>query len=273
MTSTVQTFERIPSAFGKVGTQLWYILGNAFFFLIFSVFYKPFDIVEDLGMGAELFSFNVTMLMCVIIVSILLTRTIMLLGYMWVSRSWWHYLFYCIVELAVISLFFALYLCLMRPGDTLYFVELTDCIKYVFGILIYPYIIITLLVFTGEKLQTPLSSEDAAVLRFCDSNKQLKIAVTKDALLYIKAEENYVRIHYLDQDKVKDYLLRGSMTSIEGMVSRHGIFRCHRSYYVNPGHIKTLRKDKYNQISAELDTAGVVLPVSRTAYPSLSTQI
>lgn len=272
MNGTVQTFDRIPSAYGKISTQLWYIFGNAFFFLIFSVFYKPFGIVEELGMGADMFSFNVTILMCVILVSTLLTRILMLIGYLWVSRSWWHYLFFCLVELCVVAMFFALYLCLIRPGGSLYFAELTGCIKYVFGILIYPYFIITLLAFCGEKPDEPIPSSDA-VLRFYDNNKQLKLAVSKSALLYIKAEENYVRINYLDQDKVKDYLLRSSMTSIENVVGRYGIFRCHRSFFVNPVHIKALRKDKYNQISAELDTAGVVLPVSRTAYPNLSTLI
>ena len=101
-------------------------------------------------------------------------------------------------------------------------------------------------------------------------NKQLKLVLAEKALLYISAEENYVRIHYLDGEEVKDYQLRASMNGIEPVVSRAGIFRCQRSYYVNPSHIKALRKETGGSIVAELDCAGISVPVSKNTYEELS---
>lgn len=254
----------------KVSTQLAFVLGTALFFLLFAVFYRPFDIVEDFSPIEGRFSFVVTLAMCIILVVLLISRTLLMLFYEKVVRDWWHYIGWCFLELVAITLFVALLLCLMR-SEHQFFSEVSLCAKYVFGILVFPYFIFTLFAAFYASLQNDAEEKvSSSILRFKDSSGQLKFAVAKDAVIFIGAEENYIRIHYFDEGRIKEYQLRASMSSVENMVTREGLFRCHRSYYVNPSHIKALRKDKYNQISAEMDTAGVTVPVSRTAYGRLS---
>ena len=69
----------------------------------------------------------------------------------------------------------------------------------------------------------------------------------------------------------KEYSLRQSMRGIEGLMQKHGIIRCQRSYFVNPRHVTVLRRDKEGMIQAELDTTpGRQVPVSPKYYEQLS---
>ena len=101
----------------------------------------------------------------------------------------------------------------------------------------------------------------------------LSIAVlaASSAVLYIKAEENYVRIRYVEGDRLREYPLRASMKSLEELMQKHGLIRCQRSYFVNPQHIKVLRRDKEGMITAELDTTQAQpIPVSPRYYNELA---
>ena len=101
----------------------------------------------------------------------------------------------------------------------------------------------------------------------------MKAVVDSSSILYIEAKDNYVVIHYLDNDKVKDYQLRNTMNAIAPLVEPHNLFRCQRSYYVNLSHITALRKDPNDMISAELDAGDIVIPVSRKVYRDLSAKL
>ena len=90
-------------------------------------------------------------------------------------------------------------------------------------------------------------------------------------VLYIAAEENYVVIYYNENDRVREYVLRSSMKAIDELCQENGLVRCHRSYYINPAHVKVLRKDKDGIMYAEIDADDVRhIPVSKTYYGRLS---
>ena len=112
---------------------------------------------------------------------------------------------------------------------------------------------------------------DDSLMRFVDNTQRVKLMIASSAVLYIKAEENYVHIRYMEGDRLKEYALRASMKSLEELMHKHGLIRCQRSYYINPQHIKVLRRDKEGLISAELDVANQKpIPVSPNYYDSLS---
>ncbi len=61
------------------------------------------------------------------------------------------------------------------------------------------------------------------------------------------------------------------MKALDKLCQDSGLVRCHRSYYVNPSHVKVLRKDKDGIVRAELDVTGQLnLPVTKRYYDSLS---
>ena len=75
----------------------------------------------------------------------------------------------------------------------------------------------------------------------------------------------------MEGEKLKEYSLRQSMRGIEDLMSKHGIIRCQRSYFVNPRHVKVLRRDKEGFIQAELDiNTSKPVPVSPKYYEQLS---
>lgn len=264
--------DKIPDILIKPWTQVWYVLFSGLFFLLFALLYTPLGMAENLDMGRGIFHFNVTIMTCILMGSIGLCRLTLYLGGRMTTYSWWGYIVYCLLEILVATFFLALYVTLMR-GTTPYFAVLTECAKYSFGILVFPYIILTIAMDIIDMSRKGITVEDKDLVRFHDNHRQLKLVVSGAAILYINAEENYIRIHYQDVDGMKDYQLRSSMKALEKVASEHGLFRCHRSYYINPRHIKALRKDKNDQIMAELDMPGVSIPVSRRIYPELSSLI
>ena len=71
----------------------------------------------------------------------------------------------------------------------------------------------------------------------------------------------------MDHGKVKKFNLRSSMKSLEEVLGKHGLIRCHRSYFLNPSFVKLVKRDESGTIMAQLsveDTAPV--PISRKYY-------
>lgn len=54
------------------------------------------------------------------------------------------------------------------------------------------------------------------------------------------------------------------MRALEETLSRHGLVRCHRSYFINPAFIKIVHRDSSGMIVAELKQEGFEsIPISR----------
>ena len=113
-------------------------------------------------------------------------------------------------------------------------------------------------------------AEQDKMLRFTDENMKLKLVVASSSVVYLAAEENYVRIHYVEGLKLKDYALRNSMKTVESLCEGKGLVRCHRSYIINPSHVKALSKGKEGLIEAEMDIDCPPIPVSKRMYDNLS---
>jgi DNA-binding LytR/AlgR family response regulator len=64
-----------------------------------------------------------------------------------------------------------------------------------------------------------------------DTREALQINLKE--LLFVEAQENYSRIVYLDNNELKERLLRVTLKNIEKQVTDENIVRCHRSYMIN----------------------------------------
>lgn len=264
--------KRLPELFGAFWTNFSYPFALAVFFYIFVPVYRPFEMVQILEMGRDMYIFNLTMMVCVILVVFAITRLAFYFLFKYLGSNWWVYSAFCLFEMVVCNYFLALYLYLMNDHAVPYFNYFAICLQYSILILIFPselHLLITLAVSQDDKPEV----QNPTIVRFSDYHKQVKFAISRDAILYIGAEENYIRIYYADDSGVKDYLLRSSMNAISSIASKYGLCRCHRSYYVNPEKIKALIKDKSGHISVELGKSGITIPVSRMYYPEISKRI
>ena len=262
--------DKLTANFGKLSSQLLYILGLPIFFLCFILVYQPTIVYPLLDMGKAMLNFNTTIIMCILLGVMIISRVLLLVVYNQVRFNWWRYLAWEVAEIITMSMFMGLYITLMHRGVFSYFYIVGQCIYFVLLTTIYPYVIFNiLLAYAGQKDES--IAYDDTLMRFMDSTQRIKLMISSSAVQYIKAEENYVHICYLEGERLKEYPLRASMKSLEELMRKHGLIRCQRSYYINPNHIKVLRRDKEGMISAELNNPHIgPIPVSPRYYEELA---
>lgn len=261
---------KLPKRFSA---SIVYILLMPAFFVGFSLLYNPFDILGFFNLGGFSHSFHLMMLASIILVCLALTRLALWLILRRREIEGWHYALWCIGEGFLISCFAALYTTLF-DGELPFFQSLGICMKFIFLSLLYPYIFLTMFQMIRNRSSEIASREtasDDSLVKFRDEHQRLKLTIDKSAVLSIKSELNYLEISYLDGEKVRTYLLRNSMRSQEDNAARYGFARCHRSWFVNPKHIRMLKKEQNGVYSAVLDTQEAIsIPVSRQYYKDLS---
>lgn len=74
-----------------------------------------------------------------------------------------------------------------------------------------------------------------------------------------------MQIHYLDKNKTKKFILRSSMRALEEDLAKHGLVRCHRSYFINPAYIRIVHRDSAGLIVAGL----IVADLNQNGYESI----
>lgn len=246
------------------------------FFFVFIFIYTPFSFKDDFVLAGKTWTFHLLMFTCIMVGILAITRLLFYFLYKNIEFKWWHYVLWCFGEVVVISLFFALYTSLfhLHQNRMPFFTALPFCFKFTFLTLFYPYLVSMLLTVINNKgadIEKATKAPESPLVKLYDEHKRLKFTIDASAILYVGAEANYISIHYLENDREKTYMLRNSMKSFEEVAARYGIVRCHRSYFVNPRHIKLLSRDKEGVIYTEFSVEGVDrIPVSKMYYDSLS---
>lgn len=264
--------KQIPASTQSLTSLLLHVLTLPTFFLCFILLYQSEWMVGFLSMGKDMVAFNTLILMCIMIGVLCGSRIPMTACRKHLHLPWVYYILWSMAEMVVMALFMGLYMTLMYQGAYDYFFVAGKCMLLLVATISYPYIIINLLMYAARS-QSVTPQEDN-LMRFYDSTQRLKLVIAADAILYIQADENYVNIHYIEGGNGKEYALRNSMRSIEEGLQKHGIVRCQRSFFVNPKHVKVLRRDKEGIIVAELDFAGTKsVPVSPKYYQDLNSRL
>ena len=251
---------------------LFFVLVPLFYFL-FVLTYDPFDISDFLAVGKERFTLNLILTTLILLGVLTLSRMLLFILRRIIDLNWSLYIVWCVGEVVFAGLMFSILLGIGWAGVHPYLWVMTRCILILVGILVFPYAIISMAVqlyVLNKRAKGPVVDEKT-LIRFHDEQKRLKLIVSSEAVLYIEAEENYVHIVHLDNGRVKDFPLRSSMRALEEMLSRHGLVRCHRSYFINAAHVDLVRKDANGFALAQLDWDGLKpIPVSKRYYESVT---
>ena len=260
---------QIASVFRRFVPQLLHMIVLPIFFFAFMLLYRPFGIVDYLG--SEWFGVHLTIISCIVMLCIAVARS----AYYFIPMNinYTIYIFWCLGEMIFTSFFVALYIWLVLGKDMPYFEYLATSFQYISMSLVFPYLILALAVRTHDYHEKSINqgTHNIQKMRFYDHLHNLKIVLSPDTILYISAEENYVNIYYSEAGRVREYNLRSSMKAIDELCQDNGLVRCHRSFYINPVHVKVLRRDRDGIMYAELDADDVRhIPVSKTYYGRLS---
>ena len=265
----------IPRAFYKMPVQTVFITVTPIFYFLFILAYSPFQEPEGfLNAQGGHFTLNLIIGTLIVLGVVALSRVLLFLLKRVLDLNWPLYVLWCLGEAVVSGLFLSIPLGIGWAGVKPYFTVMLLCVVYNASILVYPLALLSM----GVQLSVLSRRADAAPLvdertlvRFRDEQKRLKLVVSSESLLYIEAEENYVHIVHLDNGRVKDFALRSSMRQLEEPLMRHGLVRCHRSYFLNPLHVDLLKKDANGYALAQLDRDGVKpIPVSKRYYEAVT---
>jgi hypothetical protein len=242
------------------------------FILIFMTFYKPLGIHGLLDMEHANFAFNTTMIFCIALISTSITRSILYLIGKHGSISRPIYTVWCFAEMIVTALFSSLYTTLILKEPVSYFEVAGTFILLITTTAIYPYSFIWLAYeLYAKNNEEKVTTDDSSLIRFYDEYKKLRLVIAPEAVIFIKSEENYVQIHYQDQNRTKKFILRSSMKALEETLSKRGLVRCHRSYFINPPFIRIVHRDDSGQIVARLKQEGLEsIPISRKYQDEIS---
>lgn len=260
-----------PKPIFSINSFWGHLIGIPLFALGLLLLFCPFAF-KDFDVSFSRYSFHIVMVFCIILVVLLGSR----LSLMFVSRrkaiSQRNYLFICLFEIVFSSGFTALYLWLFIHKAQAYFLLFGYTIVYLAMAMIIPYIILYQHFTILEKEE---AIDDAGRLafgekvRFMDERGNVKLIVAQASILYIQSDENYLRIYYLDEGKITNYLLRSSMKRIEDLCAKNGLIRCHRSYFVNKNRVEVLQKEK-DFTYAVLDVPNAArIPVSKNYYDQI----
>ena len=84
----------------------------------------------------------------------------------------------------------------------------------------------------------------------------------------------FIKIHYIDNGRAKEFVVRCPMKRVENNPCTTFLKRCHRSYLLNPSHVRVLGKNKEGVIIATLDNSPeTCIPVGKQYYETLSQMI
>ena len=260
----------IPQSYLRASATWMHIAGIPGFFLNFVITYRSAWMSDWIAPTGEWLTLNILMLSSILLACMLLLRGGLWLLQKKVRLSVGQYAGWCVLEWLFCAFFMALYLTLMN-GDAGYFAYVGRAMALIGTTAIYPYVVINLALAYTTLRDT---GETAAnLLRFYDSTQRLKLVIAADAVLCVRADENYVNIQYMEGSHIRTFSLHSSMSALEELLQSHGILRCHRSYYVNPAHIRILRKEKENTLVAELNQEVQPVPVSSKYYSTLISKL
>lgn len=263
----------LPKEYASKSGLLYHIFGVPLFVFGMLLLFSP-TTFDRFSIPYSRYSFHVTMVLCIVLVVVVVSRFVLLL----LNRShremdWGRSLLFCLAEIVFSTGFVALYLWLMSGKAEAYFWFFGLSMVFLAVLMTIPYVIIGLCFLLLAK-DRQLSEKDRALtkekIRFVDERDNLKLVVAADAVLYIQADENYLKICHLERDEVRFCTIRSSMKRVEALCERNGLVRCHRSYFVNKVHVQALQKDKdYTYAMLDVPSASHV-PVSKNYYEQIA---
>jgi len=105
-------------------------------------------------------------------------------------------------------------------------------------------IILPFYIYFRNKFGELITPESLSEIEFYGINKGEKIRIQKEAVLFVKASENYVEIFYVKNNTTQHETLRNTLTTINKQTPF--LHQCHRSYLVNISAIKIVEGNSQN---------------------------
>lgn len=270
--------KKIPSYLLDKDNTIRMVLFTAFFALLFINIFQPFN---SRSWYPNISEFNYFFFSSLIILTgmlvVVISRIIMNLVKKNKDVTYFQYTLWVVAEITAMSLFYALFSKYVpKGGEVKDFFELFQKSAVNTSlVLLLPYSISFLYFSYREKtrqLAEKMNSDTSetgkkGLIAFPDEKGEIKITIALNNLVFIDSADNYATIHYINKEKISNYMIRNSLKWIEENISKDTpLVRCHRSYIVNLDKVKVLKKTR-DGVFIELDVPQLPdMPVSKTYY-------
>lgn len=114
------------------------------------------------------------------------------------------------------------------------------------------------------------AANDPRIVNFYDRGNRLAFSTSCSNILYIEAADNYVNIHYQNENHEDTFILHNTLKDVESRLKDTPMIRCHRCYIVNLENVKLLRKEG-STLLLELEGTTKTVPVTKT-YSEIITE-
>lgn len=268
----------ISENYYSLKSNLLFVFAVPLFVLLFMVCYQP-QFYDRGGNLMELWeqhdSFCLPIICAIIFLVLAISRTILCVVLVRHNLSNKEWLLWQITEWVSASAFVTLFVALyfhMRFFNLLPRMLITG-----FGLIVFPYVIYWLTMQLSDRdlrlqqaqskileLSRGIERNEGSMIRFTDEKGNVKLVVGSDRVICLESAGNYVTVCYDDESKLVRYSLRNTLKGLETIASNNGLVRCHRSYFVNLSHIRTLKRTTQG-VFAEIDHPGIEdIPVSKS---------
>lgn len=253
------------------------LIFTAFFGIAFLNIYSPLSSTTWFGLNKSAFFIFTIGFISLSLILLIISRVIMHKTRYSLNIGYPGYIIWIICEILVITLFYTYVTAYhIRMSPPYFSIIFPKVLLYVSIILIVPYSISALYCGMNYRRNTlriqdysqVVSDDDNApremeMVHLSDNSGNLKLSVRLDNLYYIESQDNYIKVFYLNNNILKNYMLRCKLQTIEESFAGSPLIRCHRSYIVNSKKIRAVRREK-NITLIDLDHPDISpIPVTR----------
>jgi hypothetical protein len=265
--------QKIPGYLYEKGNIIRLIVFTALFALVFINIYQPFDSRNWFPVSEGLYLLFSSLVILTGVLVVVVSRIIMYYYSVRNGLFLWQYALWILGEIIAMAMFYTLFQGLVLDDPRLFSAMLRQSVINTMLVLLLPYIMLWLYFALKDKNRklALLNHEEKVpempgrnMMNFVDEKKELRFSVRNDQLLWIEAADNYVKVHYLNNGKVKSYMLRNTLKAICNQFAASSLVRCNRSVVINFDKVKLLRRE-HNGIFLGMDDEQVPdFPVSKT---------
>ena len=270
--------KKIPEFLARKSTNINLLVFVFIFSMVFVNVYTPFEFSTWFNAGSDTLNFvysSCTILGGMIILSI--SRIIMHFVNKKELIPMLSYVLWLAAEILIIVMLYTLVTKVLlhdhRDASTIF----QRALIFVPAILAIPYLVsylflglrskdaaINKLIEEGQHLTPSAQHPVDETVIFNDENGKPRLTIKSGNILYLGANDNYVNIYYMDNDKVGYTMLRNNLKTLEKQLDAYGIVRCHRSYMVNLHRVTIISREKDGMYTTLDSNAVSRIPISKS---------
>lgn len=228
------------------------------FAIVFLNIYIPFSDTAWFQLGDSAFFLFTAGFIAVSILILVASRILMYYSKRWFRMTYLAYVLWCLLEVVLICIFYTfITVDVQQPSGMTALQIFAKAFFYGVICLVTPYTLSGMYYAILDKNRTirlmsskgfvsdqePFKGVESQITLF-DYTGALKLSVKSSNLYYIESDDNYIKVWYTDsKGRLKMYMLRCRLKTVEESFKGTSLIRCHRKYIVNADKVKVLRKE------------------------------